>query len=108
MVPLAALFLTALLTRRVIAAFIRRIGDVDLSLTDYLPAFSTGKRISTVLLAVAGVFASACLLFGHQTMDVLLALLPILLLLISRPNYFSLIAFVGTVQTMRDEAANRR
>src|SRR5262245_32530193 len=85
--PIAALFVTGIATKQILSRFVQRVGGVDLTIADYLPAFSVCKTVSIVLLTIAGLFGSICLLFGHQTMDVLLAGLPILLLLISRPTY---------------------
>jgi hypothetical protein len=105
LLPMLALFLTGVITRRLLTGFIRRVGAVELTLGDYIPLFARCKGTSIALLTAAGLFSSACLLFGHRTLDVLLAGLPLLLLLITRPTFFSLVAFIGTVQSMRDQVS---
>lgn len=104
-VPLAALAATAWITQRLLKAFTRRVGDIHLELADHLPLFVRCKTVSIALLTIAGLFASTCLLFSHRTMDVLLALLPIVLLVISRPTFFGLVGFAQTVESMREQAA---
>ncbi|MBW7904297.1 MAG: hypothetical protein LC135_12820 [Phycisphaerae bacterium] len=100
LLPLGALLLTAVVTQRTVGRLAR--SGVEVGLVEAAPAFYRCKLLSTVLLGAAGVFSAGCLLFGHTLKDVLLALIPIVLLLLTRTSEAGLASFAAMA---REESA---
>lgn len=100
LLPLAALLLTAVMTQRTVRRLSRSGAEVGLE--EVTPAFYRSKLLSTVLLGAAGVFSAGCLLVGHTLKDVLLALIPIVLLVLTRTNEAGLASFAAMA---REESA---
>ncbi|MFO0838831.1 MAG: hypothetical protein U1D55_09915 [Phycisphaerae bacterium] len=63
-----------------------------------LREFVRAKTIATWSLAMAADFCAVSLLFGHRTMDALIALAAFLLLWMARPNPEGLASFQSTIQ----------
>jgi hypothetical protein len=104
--PMLGLLMTALVTHRAmsrLAVWSRKAGQL-LTLETAAPAFYRSKLAATLMHAAAGVFAAACLVVGHRVSDVLLALLPIVMLLITRTNLGGLTAFTSLARETAAEA----
>lgn len=93
--PFAAMLVTGILTQTALNRFVAetRAGNVRVTLEHAAPVFYRGKLAATLLFGLTGAFSAACLVAGHTVKDVLLALLPIVLLLITRPSEAGLAAF---------------
>lgn len=84
--PILAMVITGIVTNRLLKRFAVAHPD-GYAVPDLFPVFSTCKRVSMWLLTAAGVFASACLLVtGGRVVDVILAVIPLGLLIVTRPS----------------------
>lgn len=101
--PIVALAATAAATNALIKSFVRRIGDLDIDPEAVAPLFFRAKLVSMTTLTFAGLFADACLLFGHRNLEFVLAAIPILLMIITRPARGGVATFATLVDTIRQD-----
>lgn len=96
--PIAALVLTGLYTRWRMRLITARIEQGTVGPTTLYNSFQRCKLMSVLLLTMAGLFASVCLVLGHRWIDLILALAPFLLLVVTRPGLGGFLAYVAAVQ----------
>ena len=101
--PIVSLIFTALATDRMIRALVRRRGDVETTADDSAACFKRSKMISIVLMTLCGLFAGTCVILGHRVREAILAVVPVLLMLLTRPSGMSLTNFVKLVEMERME-----
>ncbi len=99
--PVGSLIMTALVTDRMIAAHVRRCGDIAPCADESARCFQRSKIFSMALMTLSAMFAGTCLLFGHRVREVVLAVIPALLMLLTRPSDMSLANFVSLGQMER-------
>lgn len=103
--PSAALVITAVVTQRALAAAARDL-DEPVCAVSIAPVFDRCKRASMWMLAAAGVLAGGCLALG-TTKDLLLAAVPLVLLLITRPSEQGFLSFLNLAVSMQEDASER-
>ena len=99
--PIVSLILTALATDRMIRALVRRRGDAEPTADDSAMCFKRSKIFSMVLMTLCGLFAGTCVIFGHRVREAILVVVPVLLMLLTRPSGMSLSNFVKLVEMER-------
>lgn len=102
--PLAALAATGLITSWSIRRLLADLGQRPVTPAAATPTFYFAKLSSIRLLLLCGLFSSACLLFGHRTLDVILAVVPIVLLVVTRVNQHGPAVFAAFVHSQRAAA----
>ena len=105
--PILALVLTGVFTNGIIRRLLAEARDGPITPASILSAFYVAKVTSIRLLTAAGLFSSACLLFGHRTVDLVLAVIPVLLLLVTRVNQGGPAVFAAFVASQRSAAQSQ-
>ncbi len=103
-IPVAMLGLTAMLTNRTVKAFVRRHGEARLTGDALAPVYCRCKRASMLLMTGAALFCDAFLLLRPPGLDVLVAAIPLVLLLMTRPLMSGLVGFAGLADSFRKDA----
>jgi len=101
--PIAALIATAIVTQSRMTSAARRARGAAIEIDDARGAFESSKNFATWSMAFCGLVAASSLLFGHRTLDIALALVPLLLMVLGRP---SVAAFVTFYDLLRAESSS--
>ena len=99
--PIVSLILSALATDRMIRSHVRRRGDIESNADDSAACFQRAKIFSMALMTISGLFAGTCVIFAHRVREVILVVVPVLLMLLTRPSDMSLANFVSLGQMER-------
>lgn len=102
--PVAMLGVTALITNRAVKAFVRSHGGARLTGDALAPVYCRCKRASMGLMTGAALFCDAFLLFRPRGLDVLVAAIPLVLLVMTRPLMGGLVGFAGLADSFREDA----
>lgn len=103
--PIAAMVLTGVVTNRGVQRLLRASPDEQVPIEQTTQVLVAAKRFSIHVLGLTGVLAAGCLLIGHRTIDVILAVVPLLLLFVTRVNASSPLVFAAFVEARRREQA---
>ncbi len=106
--PIVSLILTALATNRMIRSHVRRRGEIESNADDSAACFQRAKILSMVLMTVSGLFAGTCVIFAHRVREAILVVVPVLLMLLTRPSNMSLDNFVTLVEMEREDQFGAR
>lgn len=100
--PIVALVLTGIFTHVQMKRHARQMRAGQVPAAQLYNTFQRCKLLSMVLLALAGVFASVCLVLGHRWIDLIIAAITLLLLIITRPGTESVSSFFAEIELLRD------
>ena len=100
--PVVALLLTGVYTHLQMKRHACQMRSGPVSPAVLYNTFQRCKLLSMVLLTLAGVFASVCLVLGHRWIDLIIAAITLLLLIMTRPGLESVTSFFAEIELMRD------
>jgi hypothetical protein len=103
--PIMALVLTAMYTSWQMKRQSRRMAAGDVPPAALLSAFQKCKAMSMMLLGIAAVVASVCLALGHRWIDLIVAAIPFLLLIVTRPSTPGMLQFMRVIELEAEEIA---
>lgn len=103
--PLLALILTAMYTNWQMKRQSGRMAVGHVPPARLYGAFLRCKVMSMLLLGLAAGLASVCLVVGHRWIDLIVALAPFILLIVTRPSTPGLQQFIRMIEVMAEEEA---
>lgn len=104
--PLAALLLSFLLSRAAIERISRTRTSALVPIDVAAQAFRRAKSVTLAIVASVALFADLCLVVGHQTLDLMLAVFPLVIFIIMRPAHGN-IEFFASLASQHAEPANK-